>query len=857
MKGKFILLITGILMSVTAVAQSVVKGKIMDASTRQPLENVHIILDNGKDGVITNKKGVFGFRFTQAKGYFTIERVGYQSEKISFKRKGKTTVLPVILMEPKTYSLNEINITAGLVTNRETPVTVSTINARTIKSQLGDQPLPLILNSVPGVYSVRNGGGSGDASLSIRGFKQDNVALLLNGIPINGVENGLVYWSNWLGLSDAATSIQIQKGPGFSNLATNAVGGSINIVTRNNHRPKGGSVGFQLTHYGNYKTTLVLNSGKMKNGWNVSLLGTFYSGSGYVDATYVHGFSYFFSANKQLNAKNHLNISLLGSPQQHGQRTQLLSAQEENLRGNKYNKDWGSLDGQILNTSENFYHKPFLSINHDLKISEKSKLSNTLFVSYGYGGGRWSESFNYAPSVFTYLNSSGQIDWRKIYDQNATNTRQYILANGDTVTGYSRNVLTNFLASHIQTGFMSTFEQQFNAHLKLTTGIYYNYLNSFLREKITDLMGGKFYVEDYAWSLSGVAGRNQLMGVGDIIKVNNNTLIHHASAYAKLTFSGNHLNAYVSANANNHWYRRIDRFNYISNIKSPRVSRAGYDFRGGVSYFPTRQHNLYLNAAYISRAPYFKYVFGNFNNTPVLGLENEKIKTIEGGYRFSHAGFKANVDIFYTLWNNVSMLSNEYVQLSDNSQSRAMVHGLNSIHKGIEAQLEYQISSRVKLGALASFGNYRWQNNVSATLINDNNVVTDTVNVYAKNLYIGGTAQQQLGAFVNFRLLNLFNIHLDWTWYNKLFADFDPINRNHPDDHEQSYLIPSYQMLNASVAIPFHVGKLPTLVQLNGYNLLDKKHIETGQDGKFHNLDTFSGFWSFGINFNLTLKIYF
>ncbi len=857
MKGKFILLITGILISVTVVAQNVVKGKIMDASTRQPIENVHIILDNGKDGVITNKKGAFGFRFTQTKGYFTIERVGYQSEKISFKRKGKTTVLPVILLEPKTYSLNEINITAGLVTDKETPVSVSTISARIIKSRLGDQPLPLILNAVPGVYSVRNGGGSGDASLSIRGFKQNNVALLLNGIPINGVENGLVYWSNWLGLADAAASIQVQKGPGFSNLATNAVGGSINIITRTNNRSKGGSFSFQITDYGNQKTTLSLNSGKMKNGWNLSFMGSYYSGKGYVDATYVKGFSYFFSANKQLNTKNHLNITLLGSPQHHGQRTQLLSANEEQLYGNKYNKDWGSLDGRMLNASENFYHKPFLSINHDLKINEKNKLSNSVFVSYGYGGGKWSESFHYAPSVFTYLNSSGQIDWRKIYDQNANNTQHYVLANGDTVTGYSHNVLTDFLASHIQAGFMSTFEHRFNTHLKWTTGIYYNYLNSFLREKITDLMGGQFYIEDYAWSLSGVAGRNQLMHVGDIIKVNNNTLIHHASAYAKLTFSGKHLRAYFSANGNNQWYRRIDRFNYITNTKSPTVIRAGYDFRGGISYFPRPQHNFYLNAAYLSRAPYFKYVFGNFNNTPVRNLENERIKTIEAGYRFTHPAFKATIGLFYTQWDNVSMLSNEYIQLSDNRQSRAMVHGLNSIHKGIEAQLEYRLNNRFKLGATATFGDYRWQNDVSATLINDNNVVTDTVNVYARNLYVGGTAQQQLGAFADFRLFSLLNFHLEWRWYNKLFADFDPINRNNPDNRQQPYSFPAYQVVNAYVSIPFHIASLPSLVQLNGYNLLNKKYIETGKDGQHHNTEDFRGFWSFGINFNLTFKVYF
>ncbi len=857
MKGKISLLLTGMLLSVSVFSQSIVTGIVIDALNRQPVAGAHILINKGKDGVVTGKNGDFSFNYPGKKGVLSIERLGYTTLQVPFRTDGDTTRMRLLLLHPIAYSLNEINITAGIAQGEKTPVSVSTIGARTIKSRLGDRPLPMILNSMPGVFSVRNGGGSGDASLSIRGFKQDNVALLLNGIPINGVENGLVYWSNWLGLSDAAASIQVQKGPGFSSLATNAVGGSINIITEKGNRPKGGSFSFQITDYGNQKTTLALNSGKMQNGWNIAFLGTYYSGKGYVDATYVKGFSYFLSANKQLNAVNHLNITLLGSPQHHGQRTQRLSEQEEKRFGNKYNKDWGGLNGRMLNASENFYHKPFLTVTLDTKTGEKSRLSNTVFVSYGSGGGKWSESFHYAPSVFTYLNSSGQIDWSEIYDQNAGNTDKYVLANGDTVSGYSKNVLTHFLASHIQTGFMSTFEQKLNSHLKFTTGIYYNYLNSFLREKITDLMGGKFYIEDYAWSLSGVAGRRQIMHTGDIIKVNNNTLINRLSAYAKMSFKDAHWQAYMAVNGNNQWYRRIDRFNYIDNTKSPVISRSGFDVRGGISYLPAPQHNFYLNAAYISRAPYFKYVFGNFNNTPVQGLENETIKTVEAGYRYSSPAFHAKLDAFYTLWQNVSMLSNEYVQLSDNRQSRAMVHGLNSLHKGLEMQINYKINNRLSIGAMATWGNYRWQNDVSATLINDQNVVTDTVHVYARNLYVGGTAQQQVAAYAGFRLLNLFNIHIDWSWYNKIFADFDPINRTRPQDRAQPYAFPSYQLLNASVTLPFQMGKLPAIIRLNGYNLLNQIHIETGQDGNRHDLESFSGFWSFGINFNLTLKVYF
>lgn len=83
----------------------------------------------------------------------------------------------------------------------------------------------------PGLFAHREGGGSGDATVRIRGFEQENIAVLLNGIPINGAENGLVYWNNWMGLAEVASSVQVQRGIGASNVALNSVGGTINIVT--------------------------------------------------------------------------------------------------------------------------------------------------------------------------------------------------------------------------------------------------------------------------------------------------------------------------------------------------------------------------------------------------------------------------------------------------------------------------------------------------------------------------------------------------------------------------------------------------------------------------------------------------
>ena len=62
----------------------------------------------------------------------------------------------------------------------------------------------MVLNTTPSVYATQQGGGGGDARINVRGFNQRNVAVMINGVPQNDMENGWVYWSNWDGVADAA-----------------------------------------------------------------------------------------------------------------------------------------------------------------------------------------------------------------------------------------------------------------------------------------------------------------------------------------------------------------------------------------------------------------------------------------------------------------------------------------------------------------------------------------------------------------------------------------------------------------------------------------------------------------------------
>jgi len=836
-------------------AQHLITGILSNEENGQPIADVQVSIKGTSIGTTSDQQGHFSLSTDLNKLTIEFRHVGFKYQDINVSNQSTNPDLGTITMIPMSVKLDEITITEGLVTRENTPVTISSIGSKEIRTQLGEQPLPLLMNGIPGIYSTRTGGGSGDAQMSIRGFNQENIGILLNGIPIGSVENGLVYWNNWLGLSNAMAEIQIQKGPGVSNAAINSVGGSVNIVTSSPRETPDYSVSYQVSSYGNQEISFSVNSGLMDNGWNVAFNGSHLFGPGYIDATSVDSWSYFLALNKQLTDKSKITITLLGTPDVHDQRNFTLTNAEHEYYGNKYNKDWGGLNGQIKTASQNFYHKPFLSINHYNSINSRTIWANAVYASVGYGGGKWSESFNYAPSIFEYRNSSGQIDWPTIYNQNANNQGSYVLQNGDTITGYSLNVGTNYLASHWQTGWMSTLRHQLNDKLTLTTGIHYRYFNSLVREKITDLMGGKVFIDDYGWAVDGVSGRQQLRYVGDIIKVNNSSVVNFTSIYAQAVYNNGPINAYFSAGGNNNWYQRIDRYNYVENQRSEVIVKPGFDARGGISLALGRNHEIYGNTAYISRAPYYKYVFGNYTNVPVHELKNEHISTVEIGYRFKSRVLSAEINAYYTDWGNVSMLSNEYIQLEDNTQTRAMINGLHSTHQGLETTVGIRINEHMGMGLMASTGDYVWKNDIRATLLNNDNVVIDTIMVMAKGLKVGGMAQQQVGAQFSTKLLKIIDLKLEWVYYDKFFASFDPVIRTNPNDRQQPWQVPGFHTVNVYASMHTRLFNTPCLLQINTYNLFDDIHVVYAEDGSNHNLETMKGFWSFGRTFDVMLKI--
>lgn len=737
-------------------------------------------------------------------------------------------------------NLEEIILSASFIRERQSPLRLSTVDRSAIEKKGIGQTYPELIKNIPGIYATSESGSYGDAKINIRGFKQENISVLLNGIPISGLVTGNMFWNNWLGLTDATHSIQVQKGIGASMLSDNSVGGTINIITKTTEKTPAASTGYYLTDYGQMKSFVALNSGELKGGWSLSAMGSYAWGKSYADATDVNSWAYMFNAGKRINNHHSLLFTALGSPERHQQRSARLSAAEIETYGRTYNKNWGYLNGQAKNLSENFYHKPYLTLHHFYNNGSGIEISNAVYLSVGHGGGRWSESKG--KRILDYRRD-GLIDWDAVVEDNVSNG------------GPAKNIQSDYLAGHTQTGLKSNISYKISPVVTLQSGVHYQYYSTWEKEIITDLLGANYWYEDYAnSSLAGMAGRNPIKVVGDYIRTDNGKIINHLTLYSTINYKTPVWDIRGGVSGMGSINQRWDRYNYVTDSKSDIASAAGYSIKGGALRKITPGLSAYLNAALYSRVPYNDLFFAAGNNNITDNVKNEKNLLTETGLRYLFQRGSVEVTGYYAKWKNKSIMSNPYKQ-PDNTNLRYLIRGLDAVHYGTEIEATFKPSRILQLDAFASFGNWRWKNDVSANIYDDySGLIKDVVNVYSNGLPVGDSPQTQLALSATVKIYKGLEVNADWRFNGRMYADFDPKERQNPNDRASSYRVPDYHLFNMGAVWNLKTYKYRTRVYFNLNNIFDTLYIERGRDGFDHSATSFRGFWGFGRNFSTGVR---
>ena len=190
----------------------------------------------------------------------TASVIGYGSGSTTVNVPSSGSVTVNFSLSSEAIELSGLEVLASRA-DEKTPVAYTNVTKADMEFRLGSQDIPMSLNMTPSVYATQQGGGAGDARINIRGFNQRNIAVMINGVPQNDMENGWVYWSNWDGVGDAAHSIQVQRGLSAVNLAAPSVGGTMNIITDPTAHTRGGKFKQEIGAGGFVKSTLNYNTG--------------------------------------------------------------------------------------------------------------------------------------------------------------------------------------------------------------------------------------------------------------------------------------------------------------------------------------------------------------------------------------------------------------------------------------------------------------------------------------------------------------------------------------------------------------------------------------------------------------------
>ena len=791
--------------------------------------------------------------------------------------------------------LEEVVLIGGgvidLAEDRNTPVATSTIKGSDIQKKIGTQDITMTLVNTPSIYVSGQGGGFGDTRIAVRGFEQDNTAYMLNGQPINGMEDGKMYWSNWSGMNDVASVVQIQRGLGASKLAISSVGGTVNFVMKSNDKREGGFAyaGFANDNY--LKATYSYDTGK-KGKWATSFLMSHWQGDGYNEGTRGQGQTYFLSVGYDVNDKHRLNFLMTGAPQWHDQNYgKSISSLLEH--GRKYNNNWGMYGDTYMTERRNFYHKPVFNLNWDWDIDDTSSLSTVVYASTGNGGGTGGRGQR-------IRNDRGNIDYDAIYGYNLSTSGAggNYAAEGGYVTRASMNM-------HNWLGLVTNYETSINDNLTLNVGAdlrtYYgehfrvveNFhgLTSWQENiKLRDQNNNHQHYGSWGTYKNVITTRDMAANPwsatfasfdqDEKIAYSNDERISYAGIFTQLEYTSDNMSAFFQGAVSTQHHQRFDHYQYADQtlidgtssqatgplpsgitdgVDSEKVDNVGYNAKAGAAW-NAWGGKVFVNAGYYSRQPYHDNIYLNYTNQVNPLTTNETIVGLEAGYTYSSPNFSTNVNLYRTSWADRVVTS---FNVQDDVVTFTTNEGVEQLHQGVEWDFRWkpQPDMPYNLTGFVSVGDWVYQGSVVNRVVDEDQNVIDTFESDVDGGKVGDAAQFTAGMGIDVQLAERWSMDSDIRFYDNLYADVGAVKEN--------LKVPSYHVVDMGMSYKMYVGEDSNSlnIRLNINNLFDRVYINelrtniAAGDGTgvlYDGIDTANqGYFGLGRTWNVGLRYRF
>jgi hypothetical protein len=751
-----------------------VSGTVSDAATGNALAGANVVVEGTDLGAAAGGDGSYSIANVPTGATITASMIGYASSSAT----AAATVN--FSLEAGVIQLSALEVLASRA-DEKTPVAYTNVTKADMEFRLGSQDIPMSLNTTPSVYATQQGGGAGDARINVRGFNQRNVAVMINGVPQNDMENGWVYWSNWDGVGDATSSIQMQRGLSAATLATPSIGGTMNILTDPTAHSRGGKFKQEIGAGGFFKSTLNYNTGLIGEKMAFSTTIVRKTGDGIIDKTWTDAWAYYFGASYQMNESNRFELYAVGAPQRHGQNLykQNLGAYDSDFAadvdgydtdalgedgkfrdegeaggvefGRLFNQNWAPIDPSysgkqywymygdktvdrhdpnFLNERENYFHKPLVNLNHFLTLSDNMRLSSVLYWSGGSGGG--TGTYGKIPTMdadgnlgdddykFYYGRGPWVRDWNTLVSYNS--------GSEDTVyVDKSALVRTHGEGNNQSVGILRN-----SINRQSTIGAISN-----LTFDMSDALTLKVGLD---WRTAGIEHAREVrdlmggdyyvdfaddnapdgkeVGLGDIIAYHNETTVDWLGFFGQANFSSGPISAYGMFGTSTIEYSYQDHFTVAKAvIESEPISAT--QFKGGAMFDVSDEISVFANFGVVEKPPIMDNVI-YFDGTVASDPVNESFQSIEGGVNYHGGNFAVKANYYMTDWidrNLTKAVSSG--QGSSGDTDVIFLSGVNQKHSGIEVEASAQLISMLRLDAAISIGDWKFDGDANGNYQED------------------------------------------------------------------------------------------------------------------------------------------
>jgi hypothetical protein len=762
----------------------------------------------------------------------------------------------------------------------------------------------------------------------MRGYSTNLFNTQINGMQMNNLDDGNTQWSLWGGLNDVTRNTQTVLGlrpaeQGFGNM-----GSLTSIDMRASKQWAQTQVGYAFSNRTyTHRWSFTKSTGFNKKGWAFSFSGSWrMAAEGYMPGTDYRSGSYFMGIDKKLNDEHLLSFLFFGNAMMNGKQGPVLKESVELSGSFQYNPYWGYQSGRKRNANEAKSHQPVMVITHEHRINNNTSFVTTLGVVMGEKSSTaldWYKASDPRPDYYRYLpsyqkdsalrfqvadammgNSSlRQINWDHLYDVNRHSME--ILADADGISGNSVSGLRSHYiveerVTNMKRVILSTvFNTRLNEVLGFSGGASYQVQQSHFFKRMCDLLGGDYYVDlnqfaerDFPDDVSVIQNDlqhpNRTVRRGDVYGYDYLANTSRITGWAQITRSKKKLDDFIALEISTTTYDRNGKmknglFPFNSFGRSKMIVFTNYALKAGITYKISGRKYLYVHGSLMTKAPLFDDVFisPRTRDTRQENIQNEIISSIEPGFVCNAPRFKLRVSAYLTGFTGGMNVMTFYHDGYGNFVNYAL-SGIDKIHYGTELGMEWKLTNRFTLNAVASAGRYYYNSRQHVSVSADNDAyILENALIYSQNFRVEGTPQEAYNIGISYQSRGAFYCNLSGNYFTQQWLSFNPLRRtysameNVTEGSEQwnriinQTLVPDQYTVDLSAGTSarlklFHSKQRQTLLfNININNLLNKQDIVSSGyeqlrfDADTKNTDKFPPkyFYAMGLNFSASLSL--